>query len=94
MVLKTQIILLFFSFIFGAFFSFMLTLNYKFIYGEKKVFNILTTFSFVLVNTLIYFLILKQINNGILHPYSIICIILGFLFDGILQKKVAKVYKK
>lgn len=92
--LKTQLILLIFSFVFGAFFSFFLGLNYKFIYSEKKEVKILITFSFVLVNTLIYFLILKHINNGILHPYSIICIILGFIFDGSIHKKVAKVPKR
>ncbi|MGE5455882.1 MAG: spore cortex biosynthesis protein YabQ [Ignavibacteriales bacterium] len=94
MILKTQILLLFFSFVFGAFFSFFLNINYKFIYGEKRILKILVTFSFVMVNVLLYFMILEKINNGIIHPYAIMCIILGFLFDGTIQKMVAKQYKK
>jgi len=94
MILKTQILLLFFSFVFGAFFSFFLNINYKFIYGEKRILKVLVTFSFVIVNVLLYFIILEKINNGIIHPYGIICIIFGFLFDGTIHKMIAKQCKK
>lgn len=94
MILKTQILLLFFSFVFGAFFSFFLNINYKFIFSEKRILKILFTFSFIIVNVLLYFIILKKINNGIIHPYAIICIIFGFLFDGTIHKMIANKYKK
>ena len=94
MILKTQIILIFFSLVFGAFFSFFLNINYKLIYSEKRIFKVLLTFSFIIVNVLLYFIILKKINNGIIHPYAIICIIFGFLFDSAIHKMIANKYKK
>ena len=91
--LETQIKLIIFSFIFGIFFALMIDINHKFLYINKKVFKIIFTFFFVLVNVFIYFLILKKINEGILHIYSFICIILGFFIEQLFHKKVVKIRK-
>ena len=93
MSLEIHIQLLLFSLIFGVFFALMIDINHKFLYSEKKFFKIIFTFLFVLVNTFIYFLILKKINQGIIHIYSIICIILGFFIENIIRKKVVKIRK-
>lgn len=91
--LETQMKLLLFSFAFGIFFALMIDINHKFLYNPKKLFKIIFSFFFVLVNVFIYFLILKKINEGILHIYSFICIILGFFIETIIKKKVVKIRK-
>lgn len=92
--LNTQIATLIFSFLYGIFFSLFLTLNYKLIYGEIKIYKIIITFLFVLTNVFIYFLILRKINNGIFHTYSIIMIIIGYTIENILAKEITKRFKK
>ena len=89
--LKIQIITLIYSFIYGIIFSLLLNLNYKYIYQGKKIFRIILTFIFVLDNMLLYFLILKKINYGILHIYEFLAIIFGFIIENTL---FAKLYKK
>lgn len=91
MSLKVQIITLLYSFIYGIVFSILLNLNYKFIYEGKRIFKIIITFIFILDSMLLYFLILKKINYGILHIYEFLAIILGFILENTL---VAKLYKK
>ena len=90
MTLNIQIKLIIFSLIFGIFFALMIDLNHKYLYTNKKYFKTIFTFFFVLVNVFIYFLILQKINNGIIHIYSIICIILGFIIEQIIKKQVVK----
>ena len=92
--IKLQIITLLFSFSFGIFFSFFLGLNYKYIYSDKKIFKTIISFLVVIISVLIYFIILKKINNGIFHIYEILCIILGFIFDNWIRTVIAKVLKK
>lgn len=77
--LDIQIKSIIYSFIYGIFFSFLLNLNYKFIFYSKGIIKITINFLFILDNTLLYFIILRYINNGILHYYFIISLFLGFL---------------
>lgn len=76
--LKLQIITLLFSFFFGALFSFLLTIQYRFLYARVKWFQYLFTILFVFVMTLFYFVVLRKINYGIIHPYSILSILVGY----------------
>ena len=98
MILKVQILTLIFSFLFGIIFDLEIKLNYKFIYQEKQLYKIITTFFFVMTNVLLYFIILQKINNGILHIYGIIAIIIGFTLSNyvivFLQEKIEKIVKK
>lgn len=98
MQLYTQIITLLFSFLFGIIFSIELKLNHKFIYQNNKIYKIITTFLFVLINVLLYFIGLKKINNGILHMYGLISIMIGYIFEIYVEKFlssfVAIKYKK
>ena len=98
MILKVQILTLIFSFLFGIIFDLEIKLNYKFIYQEKQIYKIITTFFFVMTNVLLYFIILQKINNGILHIYGIIAIIIGFTLSNyvivFLQEKIEKIVKK
>lgn len=98
MTLKIQIISLIVSFLYGVFFSFLLNINYKLIYNNNKFIKIIGTFLFIIFNSLLYFLILLKFNNGIVHIYCIVALILGFTFNNsFLAKKIhliALKYKK
>lgn len=91
MVLKIQVIALLFSFIFGIFFACMVKLNYRFLFCKKKLIQIFITFLFIMDMSLLYFLILKFINGGILHPYFLLLVLIGFYigysFSAFFRKK-------
>ncbi len=92
--LNMQINTLLASFLYGIFFSRMLDINYRFIYNSKKIYRIVISFLFIILNVLIYFIILLHVNNGILHNYGILAVVLGVLFDHFIVNKTAKnVYK-
>ena len=94
MSLKIQFLTLGYSFLYGIFFSFLLTINYKFIYNSNKIIQWLITSLFILTNVLFYFLILKKINNGIIHPYFFLVFILGIIVEIYGARLVAKHFKK
>lgn len=77
--LRIQIISVFISYLYGIFFSILLNLNSKYIYNTKKIKKYLFNFIFVFDNVLLYFIILRYINDGILHYYFILALFLGFL---------------
>lgn len=78
MPLEIQVRALFFSFIFGIFFAAMYNLNKRYIHGGKKYYKIIATFLFILNLGLLYYLVLIKINLGIIHPYFLIMIYIGF----------------
>ncbi len=86
MSIKTQVLSLLFSLAYGGFFSFIYHINYKYIYGQKRIYAITITFLVVFNGALLYYLILRQINYGILHPYFLLMLIMGFY----LGKKIIK----
>ena len=94
MSLKVQITLLVFSFFYGFLFSIFLNINYKFIYSSNKIVKILSSFLIIIIAVLTYFIGIKKINNAILHPYSILMVILGFFVDICLNRIIAKKLKK
>ena len=95
MTLKTQVISLVVSFLYGIFFSIFLNINYKIIYNNKKIYQIGGTFIFILLNVLLYFLIIKKINNGVIHIYCIMSIIFGFSVEHFfIRKMFANILKK
>ncbi len=91
MVLKIQIHALLFSFFFGIFFAFMVNLNYRFLFYQRKIVQFIVTFFFVLDMSLLYFLIIRYINEAILHPYFLLLILLGFYigysFTSFMRKR-------
>lgn len=88
--LYTQIKLISFSFLFGIYFGFMLDVNCKYIKSKSKFYNLIFTIFFMLFNTLLYFYILQKINNGILHYYSFLCIVIGVICENIIVNKIKK----
>lgn len=92
--INTQFLTIIFSFIFGFIFSLQVSFNYKFIYTSNFVCKSIFTFVFLITNTLLYFIILKIVNNGILHMYGIISILFGYFVEMLVKRVVVKRYKK
>lgn len=88
MLLNTQLQSLFFCFIYGLFFSVIYNISYKYLYGRKIVYKLVTSFLFVTDNVLLFYIILVRINHGIIHPYFILMLLLGFLLGNIWTKKL------
>lgn len=86
--LSIQIKSLIFSFFYGILFSILLNINYKYIYDGPLFYRIAITFLFVLNNVLLYFIIIKILNDGIIHLYFIIMLILGFFTVNVNLKKL------
>lgn len=82
--LNIQIYSLIFSFVFGVMFSLLLKINYRILFLSVKRIKIFSNFIFLLDVSLLYFLGLKLINNGILHIYFFIVFILGWIVGKIL----------
>lgn len=93
MELSIQIKSIIFSFLYGIIFSFLVNLNYKFLHCSKKLFRVVINFFFVLDNVLLYFIILRYINNGIIHYYFVIALILGFISVNKLSSKLLFKFK-
>lgn len=75
------------SLVFGFLFSLLLKINYRYIYKGPAVLRILTNFLFVVDFVLIYFVIIRNINGGVVHPYFLTSIILGFILAETCFKK-------
>lgn len=93
MTLKIQIICFIFSFLYGVVISFLVNLNYDVLFNKKLVLKILADFFFFVDLALLYFIILRFINQGILHIYFLILLLVGFFssynnFKKIRQKSV------
>ena len=86
--LNIQINSFIFSFFYGIFFEILLNINYKIIYSSNMFIKIIGTLLFVITNTLIYFIILLKINNGVLHIYFFLSITLGYTLMCKVRKKV------
>ena len=84
--LNIQLKLIIFSFIFGFFFSLLLEIFNIKTEKCKQVIKIFSSFVLVLMMSIIYFIGIQKIGNAILHLYSILCIVLGFIFYNIIAK--------
>lgn len=88
MTLEVQIQSMIYSLVYGLFFSFLLNLNYRLLFTSKKIIQIIFNFFFIIDNVLLYFILLKYINHGIIHLYFIFLIIIGFLIGNQVTKKI------
>ncbi len=90
MSLDLQIKSLFISFLFGSFFSCFFNLNYRILFTKKKVIRLISNILFALIMSLSYFLLLKKMNEAILHPYYFFPFCLGFFIFFPKTKKFRK----
>ncbi len=78
--LRIQLLSIFFSFAYGLIFSILYILFTNFLYKPAKRYKILINLLFVTVTFLIFFIILKIINNGMLHFSLFFIFFSTFLF--------------
>lgn len=78
MSLRIQIYCFIYSFCYGVLLAFLVNINHKILFESKKIFKILANLFFSLDLGLLYFIILRIINNGILHIYFLFLLLLGF----------------
>lgn len=88
MVLKIQIYSLVFSFVFGFVVYFLLELIHNIIYNKKKYISIIFSLIFSLIISIVYFSFLKIINNGILHVYFFMMVLLGYTLAKFVYVKL------
>ena len=91
--LKEQVLTIVISIIYGSLSYFVFKLNKKVLFNKNVIKTFISNFIFTIDLVLIYFLLLKKINNGILSYYSYICIIIGILFSKCIFNP-KKTYKK
>ncbi len=93
MSLKIQVISSLFSFLYGIIFSLLLNLNYNILFSGSRLLRSISNLLFLSDFAMLYFLIMKKINEGILHPYFYLFLILGFLLTfkkGVPLRKFLK----
>lgn len=91
--LTQQIYTILFSTIFGGVFYSLMIINSDILFNQKMFKRIISNLLFLIDMSLVYFVILRYINYGIITYYSYIFIFLGFLCTKILINKI-KTYKK
>jgi hypothetical protein len=88
--LTIQLQVLTVSFVYGILFSYLLKLEYRYLFESKFLYKLFLTVLFIFDNYLLYFIILKAINNGMFHIYFLFLLILGFLFGNYLVNRKKK----
>lgn len=88
--LEIQIQSLVYSFLFGLFFSFSFNINYKYLFSYNKGIKFIFTPIFTTFHTIIYFFLLKKINDGILNYYFLLLFLFGFLIGNKTTRKIRK----
>lgn len=78
--LFVQIKVLIVSFIYGMIISYILRAQYKYFFESRLWYKALLTTFFVFDIILIYFYILRFVNNGIFHIYFLFSILIGYIF--------------
>jgi len=91
--LDIQIKMIIFTFVYGIFIFFLLNLLKKIVYNKNKKLKIILTFAIFLLNSIIYFFILKIINNAIIDCNLLIIFFLGVYIGYILRKVLIKSLK-
>lgn len=93
MALIQQLLTIFITILYGSVLYWLIKLNKKMLFDGSIVKKIIFSIIFVIDMVLIYFIIIKHINNGILTYYSYLLIILGTLIQNYIDNKI-KTYKK
>ena len=90
MKLNIQVSSFVYSLIYGFLFYYLLDLFNKFVKKKSLFLRIIFSLFFVLLVATIYFLVLLFVNNGYVHIYFFLCIILGYLLCKVVYKNICK----
>lgn len=69
------------SFIYGLIFYFLLELLNILVKNVKLVFKFIISFLFIIIVACLYFIMLLFINNGVVHIYFILMVLVGYIFS-------------
>lgn len=84
----TQLDIIIFSYIYGLLFYYLLYLCRNYVNYKTLFFRIINTISFFLLFSLIYFIGLEIVCDGILHIYSLFIVIFaGYTMHFVAKKK-------
>ena len=94
MKLDIQIYSFIVSFLFGCCFYFFLDIFNHLVYKLKLFFKIFLSFLFILSLSIVYFIILLFINNGVIHIYFLLMILVGYIFVNYMSIRWLTHFKK
>ena len=80
MILIYQIKSLSLSFIYGIFFAFTLSKSKIILFNNKKILSLILNLLFMIDHVLIFFILIRFINNSRLHIYMFPMFIIGIIF--------------
>ena len=92
--LSTQLKLIIFSFIFGFLFAISVEIFNDKTINVNKLFKVILSMIFVSFFVTFYFIGIKKICYAIFHIYSLIFIIIGFIFYDLIVAIIAKPKKR
>jgi len=73
------------SFLFGVILFFLMDIFNILMCKVKLFLKIIFSFLFVMVLALLYFLMLLFINNGVVHFYFLLMILVGYIFGNFIK---------
>lgn len=82
------------SFIYGIIFCLLSIFNKYILINKNILINFIITLIFIIDIVLLYIFIMYKINNGIIHPFFIITVLLGFITCYKLKCKIYVKLKK
>ncbi len=82
-----QFISLLGSFIYGVVVFYLNKFNYKLIKDVNIIFKLIISILYVFNISLIYVLFLYKLNNGILHIYNILFMLVGYILFLVKERK-------
>lgn len=91
--LKLQILSMLFSFGYGIISSYLYNLNYNFIHNTTILYKLVINILFCVNLGLIYFILIKVINYGVVHIYFVFSFIVGFVLFVNRYKFLRNVFK-
>ena len=91
--LKLQILSILFSFGYGIISSYLYNLNYNFIHNTSILYKLVINILFCVNLGLIYFILIKVINYGVVHIYFVFSFIVGFVLFVNRYKFLRNVFK-
>ena len=90
MSLKVQVISFIFSFLYGCILFILFRLQKRVLFSRNKKKRVILSFIFCISISIVYFILIYFINNGVLHLYFLLLIIFGFLVTHNFLKKCVK----
>lgn len=92
--LNIQISTFIFSLFFGIYFGLILDILKKLLTSKSELIKIVSSFIVVFLNSILYFIIILNLNSAILHPYYLIAFIVGNLVYFVIFNLIKRIVKK